>query len=332
MQNQQSQRHSKAQRYMAKQKLIGRVQLEFRCIPDDRVQLVRVNEIPGVTKVRIPDFITDIAVGDSFNRYGPLGRTKYTEVEIDNSPDFNIRLNGLCSGMDSDTLTVRIQHPERVVQAKDMFKSQRNIKVLNLENFKLTNCKNLAGMFDYCTELEKVSLENIQAYNVENVQTMFSCCENLEQIDLSFLGNSRPKNMTGTFSSCASLKHINLGSIDTQRCEKMRYLFYNCTSLKEIDLQAFRTPKLRDADQIFAFCKNLEHINIQNFTQEKLENMPRAFSHCGKLVQIDMRNLAYREEIDTRDMFLEVNHHLKISQCSRQFDVLLKNQVKSIGR
>lgn len=87
-------RHNKAQRYMAKQKLIGRIQLEFMCMPNDRVWLTKVNDVPGVTKVRIPDFITDIP-----SLCNPFEGTVYYEIEIDNSPDLDINLNLLCKGM-----------------------------------------------------------------------------------------------------------------------------------------------------------------------------------------------------------------------------------------
>ena len=59
----------------------------------------------------------------------------------------------------------------------------KNIKNLNITNFKTNNCKSLSEMFSHCEKLEYLDLNNFNTEKVVYMNSIFNGCKNLKSIN-----------------------------------------------------------------------------------------------------------------------------------------------------
>ena len=141
-----------------------------------------------------------------------------------------------------------------------IFKYCKNIKKIDMTNFKIGNIIDMSYMFSDCYSLEKVDLSNFNTKNVKDMSYMFSACYSLEKVDLSNFNTKNVKDMTNMFSGCKSLKNIDLSNFNTENVENMRKMFSNCVSLENVDLSNFNTKNVKDMGLMFSGCKSLNNI------------------------------------------------------------------------
>ena len=106
--------HELANRYEAKQRLIGKRLLDFELMDNDRVVLKAVLDKEDTGRLVIPSFITDIKK-QSYENKGVLAGCKYSDIYIDNQDGVKLSINSLCANMESVELRLRINNAKDIV-------------------------------------------------------------------------------------------------------------------------------------------------------------------------------------------------------------------------
>lgn len=204
-------------------------------------------------------------------RGGCFRNCRFTEIEINNSPDDDLQLDGVFSYMVQEKLKIHVKHPERIVSATQLFECSSLLKSIEFKNF--THSK------------------------IDNISYMFQSCKALTDIDLSESGEQLydqlpVKEMTHTFERCTHLKSLRFLQkyFDLQTVENMDSAFEQCINLKEIDLTNVQLDSLTDAQSTFKGCQKLEKIICkpgEPVNIPKLENAVGTFQSCVSLRQFD---------------------------------------------
>ena len=163
-----------------------------------------------------------------------------------------------------------------------------NMKCLNTENV-----VNMGNMFCYVNmtnrELRHIDLSNFKTPNLENTRSMFNACRNLESIDLSSMDFSNDTSMAYMFQYCINLKDINFGdNFTTENVMNMRNMFYYCEALTSIDLSHFKTDNVENMSYMFYDCCNVEQLDCSTFNTEMVETMAYMFAYCEKVVSVNV--------------------------------------------
>lgn len=119
------QNHEKAERYLAKSKILGKQDLQFEFKRGDRVLVVGVNK--NLETITIPDFVTDFAFKITYYRDGGFtvknswsDGDAFQKVVWDNVNP-NIKTAGLFCGLKQRTLEIHLSHPENLKDLSYMF-------------------------------------------------------------------------------------------------------------------------------------------------------------------------------------------------------------------
>ena len=113
-----------------------------------------------------------------------------------------------------------------------IFRGYESVKyIIGLENWDVSNVKNMGGMFTACTNFNS-DLSKWNVSGVENMTSMFYNCKTFNS-DLSKWNVSSVGNMLDMFRGCENF-NSDLSNWNVSSVEDMRYMFKNCKSLKQI--------------------------------------------------------------------------------------------------
>ena len=327
MTNQVESRHNKALRQMKKQRIIDRVQMEFELLPDDRVLISKVYDLPEASQIRIPSFVTDyVTKQNSGVESGAFKDAHYSYIEIDNDPTIDINLSSIFKKIAQSSLKVKITHPERVTSTQSMFEGQK-CSSIELINFKLTRCESLKSMFDGCRRLKEIKFNGMTTQNVTDFASMFRRCQSLRVLDLQSFDTSKTTTMRSMFYMCDSLEWLNIQSFRTSNVKTFQKMFYGCERLESIDLSKFDTRKCKKFDHMFQQCEQLSTLDVQMFQTENAESMQDMFCGCRSLVELDCSGFITRKVKDFTSMFryctqittLKIQGFSSESACKAQY-------------
>lgn len=86
---------------------------------------------------------------------------------------------------------------------KEMFYGCYSLKqIKGIENWDVSNVKDMHGMFYHCENLDQLDLTNWDVSNVEYMSWMFARCNNLDRLDLSKWDVSNVEYMYNMFYEC----------------------------------------------------------------------------------------------------------------------------------
>lgn len=137
----------------------------------------------------------------------------------------------------------------------NMFALNNVVKVINIKNLDISNCRTCGYMFANCSSLnniigfEKLNFSKIndmnalfynaikiseinfnQNINIRNVRTLtsaFSYCRELTSLDLSMFTGENTTNISELFKGCSKLMNINLSNFDFSKIEYLSNAFGN---------------------------------------------------------------------------------------------------------
>ena len=129
---------------------------------------------------------------------------------------------------------------------------------------------NMNGMFQNCKELKDLDLSNFKSEKVEDMSSTFLNCDSLENINFNGFNSSKLINMDRTFEGCKELTGLDLSSFEVPQLKSMKSTFKNCNNIFIIKLDNFNFKDIV-YDDIFSGDNNLK-IVIFNNTKSKLFN------------------------------------------------------------
>ena len=107
-------------------------------------------------------------------------------------------------------------------------------------------------MFADCKNLKSIDLSNFKTDNITHMGGMFVGCDNLNEIKgLNNFISSNINNMNSMFYECKNLISINLSNFKTDNVNDMSYMFYGCLKLVEINLYNFKLNQKCKIENIF---------------------------------------------------------------------------------
>jgi len=109
----------------------------------------------------------------------------------------------------------------------EMFKNCRNLKSLDLSNFKTPLLQNMYEMFSGCNNLITLNLSNFNLSKTTNTQNILSGCNYLEILDLANLTVSEGTQINSLSSNFPELKYINFKRSCISNINKCNNLFDN---------------------------------------------------------------------------------------------------------
>jgi len=101
------------------------------------------------------------------------------------------------------------------------------------------NLNSLDGLFKDNKEIIKVNLNNFNMNDVVSMKSTFSGCTHLSEINLEGVNSSKLTKMENTFENCTELKNINLSPLNTTNIIYMNNIFSGCNHLETINLSSF---------------------------------------------------------------------------------------------
>ena len=140
--------------------------------------------------------------------------------------------------------------------------------ILKFTNYYFNNC---CYMFSSCKQIKKIDLSNFKTNEVTDMSYMFDFCTNLKEINLSNLNTKNVKNMSNMFSRCANLSLINTSSFNIQKVDEMKEMFLNCRNLTNIDFSSFIPSDNLDISKIFEGCWKIKKIKLNKYSKEKFQ-------------------------------------------------------------
>ncbi len=188
----------------------------------------------------------------------------------------------------------------------------------------------LKNAFNGCGNLNKLNVENWNLSEVKNLDFAFAACSSLTELNLTGWGNgnnlTKVTSMVKTFQGDSSLTSITVGadevwdlkSVTTmqatfENCKSlnqdmgflrlsdkltfMKWTFKNCTSLTELDLSGWNTRNVGgNINEMFNNCSNLTTIYVSDSFVITNTSVGDMFKDCKKLK--GEKNTAYANMSD----------------------------------
>ena len=131
---------------------------------------------------------------------------------------------------------------------------------------------NCSHMFSSCKQIKRIDLSNFKTNEVTDMSYMFYFCTNLKEINLSNLNTKNVKNMSNMFSYCAKLSLIKASSFNIQKVNNMKEMFLNCRNLTSIDFSSSIPSDNLDNSEIFEGCWKIKKLILNKYLEEKFQN------------------------------------------------------------
>lgn len=294
--NQKASNHEMAKAYLKKRSLLGLNNVVLNLLPDDEVELVKVTDTVSTGSFTVPSFITRfrVSISNLWNNVtdAPFFSCRFTEIIIDNNPNYDLDLSGLFSRMDSDKLHIVIKNPEKITGVRKAFQLCGNVRSISgISNWCLQNTFSLESLFNMCTRLEDISeVSNWDTSNIQSIELLFNGCKQLT--DFSPLKNwdiSSCIKMDKAFRNCLRLKNLDfLKNWDTRNVCFMTKAFEGCINLIELHgLSNWNTQNLKNTVGLFVNCSRLSDINaLSNWNTQSLSTYNHMFSGCDTLKDV----------------------------------------------
>lgn len=298
-------RHKMANEYM---RLNPKTPMTFEFAPDDNVIVSYVESSAVADYLEIPSFVTEV-------KMNALSFCNVSTIYINNAPDIEMSLEGLCSEIGSERIKIKIEHPECIVNAKGMFINSYSLKSVEFENdYDLCNVKCIDSLFLNCSKIEDVSIiKSFRNAKIESLDLLFKMCYTLKDIScLKYINTSNIKSMYETFCICRSIEDYSvLRDFDTRKLENLKYAFYGSSISDLTPLSNWDTRNLKNIESTFSKCKNLKSLHgIENWNIENLEYADFAF--CNKIQNTE--NFKYEANLKVSE-FKSLNFDRTNNNC-----------------
>lgn len=90
------------------------------------------------------------------------------------------------------------------------FYDNKAIKILNANNWDVSNITNFQGMFQSCENIESIDCKDWDISNASTLHAIFWCCYKLKHVDVSNWDTRNVNNISSMFRACRSLKKLDL--------------------------------------------------------------------------------------------------------------------------
>ena len=170
-------------------------------------------------------------------------------------------------------------------------------------------------MFNECRELKSLDLLNFRATSASNMEYLFSGCEKLTSLNLSNFNTVKAIYMKNIFYNCKELKTLDVSNFNTSLVTDMKYLFSGCEKLVSLDISNFNLSKADRIDNMFSNCKSLVYLNLDSIEiNNKLKNKTDIFNGISddlKLCANEIKGKIFLDEfnrsLDCEDNCFEKN-------------------------
>lgn len=188
-----------------------------------------------------------------------------------------------------------------VTNTREMFVYCRNLKSLEIKDFKAPNLISAYNMFTSCG-LEELSITDFECGQGCNLSNMFRDCIKLSALTLKDFDASNADDLSYMFCSCISLTAPDFSTFRTANVKKMNHMFYGCSNLSSLDLSGFRTANA--TDMFGMFCgTGITSLDLSSFDTRKVTDMTRMFMSCDKLEVLDISSFRTPALVSASDMF-----------------------------
>lgn len=147
--------------------------------------------------------------------------------------------------------TIKLPLGMKSTDSRFMFFSNRNLTMLDLNEFNTSEVTSMDGMFMNCHSLTKLDLRNFDTSSVKSMGNMFASMLKLEELDVSNFDTQKVTSMGDMFRQLESISFLNLGSFDTSNVIDFGAMFYESNNLKIINLSNFILPEGFNVNTIF---------------------------------------------------------------------------------
>lgn len=341
--------------YLRRLNLLGKQDeavFKIRKTDDGRIILDDINPIYQNCEgtLVIPQFVTDIgsSIGFAYDgtpliHKGILTDFSFQKIVVNNSPDRNIKLDGLCANLlQSGKVTLEIRHPEKVVSAVGLFAGSTELETIDMRDLDFSRISSQMAMFYQCLGLSNLLCSNLEDLHSTDMSYMFWQCSSLRDInnifkkldfqncisaretfrdcslltivDLQMKDFRSLKNASGMFEgtriggACWNDKSIQdiCGRADTvyfTQLEKADEMFQDCPILQSIDLTRFYMPQVQRLDSFIRGCLNLTSIKIDSDRLPEAQSLNGFASDCQRLEDVKILGKGFKNAKILRAMF-----------------------------
>lgn len=147
------------------------------------------------------------------------------------------------------------------------------VDISGLENLDVSECKDLSGMFNGCTNIKNFEcLKNWNVSKCENFECIFAYCN---FTNVNFLSSWKINNaidLGGIFYGCKKLENLKgIKNWDVGNVKYFRDSFNRCKGLTSVnDLQNWNMSNAERIHGMFCYCENL--VNMDSLYKWKLKD------------------------------------------------------------
>ena len=228
-------------------------------------------------------------------------RTRTFTEEIQRWRESGMKTRLCFEGCRGDTKELEdLKFPADYTDFSGMFKNCKDINVLDLSSWDVSNAKNLSYMFYGCENLSGLYIEGWDISNAEDISCMFGKCTNMDMLELSDIVFPKKDAEWNLFHGCTDFACICMHGADENAISSV------LDSIYEAGLQ----------DKAFIHCSS-------NF-QEKYETVTSCINHAYILDRkIEEVNLSFWELYNSLMEFIKLFSILKQQTLFRGYKKMI---------
>lgn len=179
----------------------------------------------------------------------------------------------------------------------------------------MPNVTSMKSMFYGASGIRKITNFNeLNCPALTTVECMFDQCSKITELDLHnfYMPNCKLVVKWGTnnksaFRGCSSLEEINLNGWEVHTEAYLRDYFSNNENLKRVYLNDTKFTNLTSIEGLFYHAHALEEVEMDGLVDAKCRSLRSLFNECYYINSIVMTNWDTRNVDTMRDMFLKAN-------------------------
>lgn len=179
----------------------------------------------------------------------------------------------------------------------------------------MPNVTSMKSMFYGASGIRKITNFNeLNCPALTTVECMFDQCSKITELDLHnfYMPNCKLVVKWGTnnksaFRGCSSLEEINLNGWEVHTEAYLRDYFSNNENLKRVYLNDTKFTNLTSIEGLFYLAHALEEVEMRGLVDDKCRSLRSLFNECYNLNKINMSEWDTKNVDTMRDMFKKAN-------------------------
>lgn len=175
----------------------------------------------------------------------------------------------------------------KVTAANSMFWNMDSMVTLDISNWDLSNCVNLASFINGCAKLESINVSGV-IFGSVSLYNSFGNNPKLEVFNADNAYTANVNNMGSLMGGNGSLTVFKTAGWDTGNVTTLVSAFIQCTSLASLNLSHWNVSSVTLMGTVFQLCSNLASLNTTGWDTSNVLRMDSMFRDALLMSDVDI--------------------------------------------